>query len=103
MKLAQKREVADLRKLGWQQEKVEGLTLIDDRTLAVINDNDFGLQAKLVNAEPKGKKIGDYQLDKQGGLSLDGKAVSTSIELRLLDKPESLSELWVLKLPQPLK
>ncbi|MNE69252.1 hypothetical protein D3C80_1649660 [compost metagenome] len=56
-----------------------------------------------MNAEPKGKKIGDYQLDKQGGLSLDGKAVSTSIELRLLDKPESLSELWVLKLPQPLK
>lgn len=103
VKLAQKREVVDLRKLGWQQEKVEGLTLIDDRTLAVINDNDFGLQAKLVNAEPKGKKIGDYQLDKQGGLTLDGKAVSTSIELRPLDKPESLSELWVLKLPQPLK
>lgn len=32
VKLAQKREVVDLRKLGWQQEKVEGLSLIDDRT-----------------------------------------------------------------------
>ncbi|WP_174634419.1 esterase-like activity of phytase family protein [Yersinia thracica] len=103
VKLAQKREVVDLRKLGWQQEKVEGLSLIDNRTLAVINDNDFGLQASLVDAEPKAKKIGDYQLNKQGNLSLDGKAVSTRIELRPLEKPESLSELWVLTLPQPLK
>lgn len=46
MKLAQKREIVELRKLGWQQEKVKGLVLIDNRTLAVINDNDFGLQAK---------------------------------------------------------
>jgi hypothetical protein len=101
--LAQKRKVVDLRKLGWQQEKVEGLSLIDNRTLAVINDNDFGLQASLIDAEPKAKKIGDYQLDKQGNLSLDGKSVPTRIELRPLEKPESLSELWVLTLPQPLK
>ncbi|HCK01150.1 MAG TPA: hypothetical protein DHV72_14175 [Serratia grimesii] len=101
--LAQKREVVDLRKLGWQQEKVEGLSLIDNRTLAVINDNDFGLQASLIDAEPKAKKIGDYQLDKQGNLNLDGKSVPTRIELRPLEKPESLSELWVLTLPQPLK
>lgn len=103
VKLAQKREVVDLRKLGWQQEKVEGLSLIDDRTLVVINDNDFGLQAKLVDAQPEGKKIGDYQLDQQGKLSLDGKTVSTRIELQPLEKPESLSELWVLTLPQSLK
>lgn len=103
VKLAQKREVVDLRKLGWQQEKVEGLALIDNRTLAVINDNDFGLQAKLVNAEPEGKKIGDYQLDPQGKLSLPGKPVKTTIELRPLEQPESLSELWVLTLPEPLR
>ncbi|SPY75870.1 Uncharacterised protein [Providencia rustigianii] len=95
--------MVDLRKLGWQQEKVEGLSLIDDRTLVVINDNDFGLQAKLVDAQPEGKKIGDYQLDQQGKLSLDGKTVSTRIELQPLEKPESLSELWVLTLPQSLK
>jgi Arc/MetJ-type ribon-helix-helix transcriptional regulator len=103
VKLAQKREVADLRKLGWQQEKVEGLALIDNRTLAVINDNDFGLQAKLVNAEPEGKKIGNYQLDQQGKLSLAGKPVNTTIELRPLEQPESLSELWVLTLPELLR
>lgn len=103
VKLAQKREVADLRQLGWRQEKAEGLALIDDRTLAVINDNDFGLQAKLVDASPKSKKIGDYQLEKGGRLSLDGDKTDARIELRLLEQPESLSELWVLTLPQPLK
>lgn len=103
VKLAQKREVADLRQLGWRQEKAEGLALIDDRTLAVINDNDFGLQAKLVDASPKSKKIGDYQLEKGGRLSLDGDETDARIELRPLEQPESLSELWVLTLPQPLK
>ncbi|WP_439075989.1 esterase-like activity of phytase family protein [Serratia sarumanii] len=103
VKLAQKREVADLRQLGWRQEKAEGLALIDDRTLAVINDNDFGLQAKLVDASPKSKKIGDYQLEKEGRLSLDGDKTDARIELRPLEQPGSLSELWVLTLPHPLK
>ncbi len=103
VKLAQKREVADLRQLGWRQEKAEGLALIDDRRLAVINDNDFGLQAKLVDASPKSKKIGDYQLEKEGRLSLDGDKTDARIELRPLEQPESLSELWVLTLPHPLK
>ncbi|MFC3394244.1 esterase-like activity of phytase family protein [Brenneria rubrifaciens] len=103
VKLAQKREVANLRQLGWRQEKVEGLALIDDRTLVVINDNDFGLQAKLVDASSKSKKISDYRLEKQGWLSLDGDKTDARIELQPLQQPESLSELWVLRLPQPLK
>ncbi|WP_061796189.1 esterase-like activity of phytase family protein [Serratia ficaria] len=103
VKLAQKRQVADLRKLGWRQEKVEGLALIDYRTLAVINDNDFGLQARLIDPQPQGKKIGDYQLGEQGQLRLEGEKVPSRIELRPLEQPESLSELWVLTLPQALK
>lgn len=82
---------------------MEGLALIDDRTLAVINDNDFGLQARLIDPQPQGKKIGDYQLGEQGQLRLEGEKVPSRIELRPLEQPESLSELWVLTLPQALK
>ncbi len=38
-----------------------------------------------------------------GRLSLEGDKTDARIELRPLEQPESLSELWVLTLPQPLK
>ncbi|MGL5283878.1 MAG: esterase-like activity of phytase family protein, partial [Plesiomonas shigelloides] len=103
IKLAQKREIADLRKLGWQHEKVEGLALIDNHRIAILNDNDFGLQPKLINAEANTKKITDYQVNEQGKLNVDGKLVATTLELHPLEQPESLSELWVITLPEALR
>ena len=45
--LLQKREVADLTALGFDfVEKVEGLALIDEKTLAFISDNDFGIELR---------------------------------------------------------
>lgn len=102
IQLAQKKEVADLRKLGWQQEKAEGMTLIDNQTIAVINDNDFGLQPVLENPEAGGKKADDYEVDGKGHLTLDGKEVATKIALKPQEKPESQNELWVIKLPEAL-
>lgn len=96
IRLAEKKEALDLRKLGWQQEKAEGMTLIDSQTIAVINDNDFGLQPVLENPD-------DYQVDGKGHLIRDGKEVSVKIGLKPLEKPQSLNELWVIKLPESLK
>ncbi|MEH2919574.1 esterase-like activity of phytase family protein [Samsonia erythrinae] len=101
--LAHKQELVDLRKLGWQQEKVEGLALIDKQTLAVINDNDFGLQSKL-NAPVKAKdKADDYQATADGKLTREGKAVETTLTIEPLQKPEADTELWLITLAQPLK
>lgn len=42
----------DLNAVGYNKvQKVEGLTLIDPRTLAVINDNDFGVANIIVNPD----------------------------------------------------
>ncbi len=103
IKLAGKKEILDLRKLGWQQEKAEGMTLIDNQTIAVINDNDFGLQAVLDKPQGESKKADDYQVDGKGHLTLQGKEVATRIALKPLEKPESLNELWVITLPESLK
>ncbi|WPD75804.1 esterase-like activity of phytase family protein [Dickeya fangzhongdai] len=100
--LAKKQQLVDLRQLGWKPEKAEGLALIDARTLAVTNDNDFGLQSVLVNPAKDVKKIGKYQVGSDGTLLLDGKPVDTRLELEPLPKDEATSQLWVIHLPQPL-
>ena len=43
----QKQLIADLTQLGWEKnhDKPEGLTVMNDSTFAVINDNDFGIDA----------------------------------------------------------
>ncbi|MGL4726546.1 MAG: esterase-like activity of phytase family protein [Scandinavium sp.] len=101
IQLAAKTLAVDLRKLGWQQEKAEGLALIDSKTLAVANDNDFGVKTKL-NDPIEGKKLKDYRVNDQGKLTVDDQAVATSIEIKPLEKPESQSELWVVTLPEAL-
>lgn len=103
IKLAGKKEILDLRKLGWQQEKAEGMTLIDNQTIAVINDNDFGLQAVLNNPHGESKKADDYEVDGKGHLILEGKEAAARIALKPLEKPESLNELWVITLSESLK
>ena len=47
--LGSKKRLFDLKDYGWLAEKAEGLALIDSKTIAIINDNDFGLGVKLSN------------------------------------------------------
>ncbi|RLM20817.1 esterase-like activity of phytase [Brenneria alni] len=103
IRLAHKQTLVDLRQLGWRQEKVEGLTMVDKQTLAVINDNDFGLQSVLRSPVKEKDKPDDYQVMADGKLSRDGKAVDTTLEITPLPKPESENELWLIKLPQPIQ
>ncbi|WP_275556640.1 esterase-like activity of phytase family protein [Mixta sp. Marseille-Q2659] len=101
IKLAAKTLVVDLRQLGWQHEKAEGLALIDNKTLAVTNDNDFGVRTVMQNPV-EGKKRKDYRVTEQGTLTVDDKPVATTIGIKPLKKPESDSELWIITLAAPL-
>ncbi len=94
--------MVDLRALGWQQEKAEGLALIDSKTLAVANDNDFGVKVAMQNPV-EGKKLKDYRVNAEGKLTLDDKPVETTLSVKPLKKPESDSELWIVTLPEALK
>lgn len=100
--LASKSLLVDLRKLGWQQEKAEGLAIVDKHTIAVINDNDFGLQATLEKPQGDKQDADDYQVDGKGHLTLDGKSVATRIGIKPLEKPQSENDLWVITLDKPL-
>jgi len=103
--MASKRLVADLKALGWEAEKAEGLTIIDDRTIALASDNDFGLALEMVNpAKDKdgkpAKKPGDYATGPDRKLTLDGKPVETTIALKPSGEKTSL---WILTLPKAIK
>ncbi|SPW22100.1 Uncharacterized protein conserved in bacteria [Cronobacter sakazakii] len=87
VKLATKQLAVDLRELGWQQEKAEGLALIDPQTLAVINDNDFGLQSELLEPQGDKKEMDDYNVDGQGHLTLDGKRLPAKSALSRWENP----------------
>ncbi|ELY2741131.1 esterase-like activity of phytase family protein [Cronobacter turicensis] len=102
VKLATKQLAVDLREAGWQQEKAEGLALIDPQTIAVINDNDFGLQSELLEPQGDKKEMDDYNVDGKGHLTLDGQPVASKIGIKPLEKPASQNELWVIKLDKPL-
>ncbi|MCD7033621.1 esterase-like activity of phytase family protein [Metabacillus sp. GX 13764] len=48
---ASKKEVLDPLKFGFPYEKIEGITLVDSKKLAIINDSDFGVD------DPKVKTV----------------------------------------------
>jgi hypothetical protein len=45
-----KTKLFDLNAAGWLAEKAEGLALVDDSTLALVNDNDFGMKTSVLDA-----------------------------------------------------
>lgn len=44
IKMITKELLIDMRQWGWTEDKLEGLAVVDERTVAVIHDSDFGLQ-----------------------------------------------------------
>lgn len=52
----------DLNAVGWLAEKAEGLALVDDNTLALVNDDDFGL--KTIVQTPNGSIVESADITK---------------------------------------
>jgi hypothetical protein len=58
--------IVDLGRAGWISEKPEGITMIDDKTIVISSDNDFGMLLEgmidLSVEHPAGQPAGDDQL-----------------------------------------
>jgi hypothetical protein len=92
----------DLNAAGWTPEKAEGLARVDDRTLALINDNDFGLNVRLEDSE--GDSVDGVQVGTcvfaAGTLSRCGKAVSARVTPG--SEEETQTRLWLIKFHRKL-
>jgi hypothetical protein len=99
---ARKRLVADLRALGITAEKIEGLAVVDERTLAVTCDNDFGLASRVADPAPgpDGKPVtrpSAYAAGPGGQLTLGGQPVKSRVELAPTGER---TQLWLITLPK---
>ncbi len=98
----------DLNAVGWLAGKAEGLTLVDASTLALANDNDFGLKTKIFN--PDGKAVADADVTKcnvdAAGVIIAGKGSgcdpANAIRVTRGDDKERPSRLWLIKFSKAL-
>lgn len=94
----------DLNQIGWQAEKAEGLALVDACTLAMTNDNDFGLKTRVFDAagaELPHADVSQFEVDASGAI-VAGSAASDVIRVgRGADRERPLC-LWLIRFERPL-
>ena len=99
-----KTELLDLNAAGWVAEKAEGLTVVDANTLALINDNDFGLRTILLNAAGAtvAGSIEDCTVDANGAIVSGCPAGVVGARLTRGADTERPTRLWLIRFSQPL-
>ncbi len=95
--------IADIAKdHGWTAEKMEGLAMIDPYTLALINDNDFGVKASLHDAMGASFKPDDCSIN--AALQFSGKKCTGTApytySVGAAPAEEQGIHLWLLRLPK---
>lgn len=103
-----KTQLLDLNAIGWLAEKAEGLTIVDGNTLALANDNDFGMKTKIIT--PAGEVVADADVtkcnvDANGVIvtsSTVGCSAANTIRVARGDDRERPSRLWLIKFGKAL-
>ncbi|SFH00005.1 Esterase-like activity of phytase [Duganella sp. CF458] len=98
----------DLNAIGWLAEKAEGLTIVDGNTLALANDNDFGLKTRIFT--PNGEAVADADVtkcnvDANGTIVTSNAAgcnAANAIRVARGDDRERPSRLWLIKFSKAL-
>jgi hypothetical protein len=80
------------RDYGWAHDKMEGIAYINDKTIAVINDNDFAIESKMNN--PQAEDPTKYTIDlKSGQILYQGKKSDAKI---IYEDTGKDSEIWLI-------
>ncbi len=100
-----KTRLLDLDAAGWTAEKAEGLALVDANTLALINDNDYGIASQLLDAQglPVAGNIEDCTLDAATGRVYQCQAAS-AVAAKVVPRKgdEHRVQLWMIRFQRRL-
>lgn len=99
----------ELNAAGWLAEKAEGLTLVDDSTLALTNDNDFGMKTGIFDgtgAPVSGADVTACTVDAAGAFITDSKSVGctagNTARASRGTAAERATRLWLIKFNKKL-
>lgn len=98
----------DLNAIGWAAEKAEGLTLVDGSTIALANDNDFGMKTKMFDAagvEVAGADVTKCVVDANGVIATStavGCNAANTIRVARGEDRERPARLWIVKFAKAL-
>lgn len=90
---------------GWTAEKAEGVSMIDDRTIAITNDNDFRLTSGITDHAGNDVAFNKVRVDLEGRLTAIGRGPCERLDFKLglSTSEDSRLYLWLFRLPKPLK
>jgi hypothetical protein len=95
----------DLDAAGWTAEKAEGLALVDANTLALINDNDYGIASQLIDDQGQSVagSIEDCALDAATGRVYQCQAAS-AVAAKVVPRhgDEHRVQLWMIRFQRRL-
>lgn len=81
----------DLRASGWKQEKAEGLAKLNDKTLLIVSDNDFGLKGSIEGGPSA--DIEDYTIENS---RIFYQGVPSDVQYRILEN-DPATQVMILK------
>lgn len=102
-----KTRLFNLNAAGWLAEKAEGLALVDENTLALTNDTDFGVSLVVLDAngqEIEGSDVTKCTVDASGKIVDNGKCAKGAAGFRFTknDIYDRAQRLWTIKFSKKL-
>jgi hypothetical protein len=93
----------NLNEIGWLAEKAEGLALVDEHTLAMTNDNDFGMKTRVFDAAGVERQldVSKFEVD-AGGAIVSGTDASDVVRVARGTDQERPLCLWLIRFDCPL-